>query len=86
MVDLLEMIRGGPSTLGGRRNELFAGCLMGTDSAGGTLWNVGTMAVVLRTVSLALFVCSEEVVERREETEAKQNRVQTRQAGPVTND
>ena len=38
----LEMIRGGPSTLGGRRNELFAGHLMGTDSAGGTLWNVRT--------------------------------------------
>ena len=41
--------------------------------------------VGLRTVSLALFVCRKEV-ERREETEAKQNRVQTRQAGPATND
>ena len=39
---LLEMIRGGPSTLGGRPNELFAGSLMGTDSADGTLRNVRT--------------------------------------------
>ena len=56
---VLEMIRGGPSTLGDRRNELFAGHLMGTDSAGGTLWNVrtreikGQMTVMLRTASLA---------------------------------
>ena len=39
---VLEMIRGGPSTSGGRRNQLFAGRLMGTDSAGGTLQNVRT--------------------------------------------
>jgi len=40
--EVLEMICGGPSTLGGRRNKLLAACLMGTDSAGGTLRNVRT--------------------------------------------
>ena len=55
---------------------------MGTDSAGGTLRNVrtreikGQMMVVLRTVPLALFAVPKKVVERREETEAKQKRVQ----------
>ena len=44
------------------------------------------MTIVLGAVSLALFAVKKEVVERREETEAKQKRVQTRQVGPVTND
>ena len=38
----------------------------------------GQMTVVLRTVSLVLFAVQKEVIEKREETEAKQNRVQIR--------
>jgi len=40
--ELLELILGGLSTSSGRGNELFASCLIGTDSVDGTLRNVRT--------------------------------------------
>ena len=56
---VLEMIRGRPSTLSGGRNKVFAGRLMGRDSADRTLLRVKTrerckvkMRVALGEVSL----------------------------------
>jgi len=59
---VLEMIRGGPSSLNGRENKVFADRLMGRDTVDRTSLRVerrrrfkGKMRVVLRAVLLVLF-------------------------------
>jgi len=86
------MIRGGPSTLSGRQTEVIASRLMGTDSVERTLQNVRTRAKL--TVKWESYweqfrwlssLCGKNLSRRYKRTEAKQNRVQRRQAGLVTN-
>jgi len=89
LLEMLEMIRGWPSTLSGGWNEVFASRLMGTDGEERTFTErenkreiKGQITVVSRTVSLTLCIVQKEVIERREENRSETEQSAKKTSGP----
>jgi len=87
---MLEMIRGWPNTLSGRQSKVFADSSMGRDSADRNLLKVKTREIQCQNErrvksSFAGFslLCRKNLLSGEERREAKRNRTQRRQVGPI---
>ena len=85
------MIRGGPSTLSGGQDEVFASRLMDTDSMGRTLLSARTREGLRSNESwvknsfVGFFHCRKRLL-RREEKRSETRQRAEKTSGPVTND